>query len=124
MMRPDGHTVHATPIENVISSHKSVRSCAVVGLKMSGRSGVIPTAFIVADTGVTDFQSLINDIDAFCLQNLPERDRAIAYVRADHIPYTLMGKIDYKKLEEKRIDEVDPIVMDFVFIDKYGKTKQ
>lgn len=123
MMRPDGHTVHATPIENIISSHKSVRSCAVVGLKMSGHSGVIPTAFIVPEMDVTDFRSMVNDIDALCLQNLPERDRAIAYVRTERIPYTLMGKIDYKKLEEKRINEVEPVVVDFVFIDKYGNIK-
>jgi len=33
MMRPDGHTVHATPIENTIASHPYVNSCAVVGIK-------------------------------------------------------------------------------------------
>ncbi len=124
MMRPDGHTVHATPIENVISSHPSIRTCAVVGLKICGCSGVIPTAFIVPKSDVTDFRSMIGNLDAFCLQNLPEREKAIAYVLTNSLPYTLMGKVDYGKLEEKRIDEADAIITDFTFIDKSGKARR
>ncbi len=46
MMRPDGHTVHATPIENAIMEHNAVDICAVVGIPLDSNAGVIPTAFI------------------------------------------------------------------------------
>ncbi len=48
VIRPDGHTVNVSPIENVIMSHESVAACAVVGIPTDGRAGAIPTAFIVA----------------------------------------------------------------------------
>lgn len=120
MMRPDGHTVHTTPIENTILKCPLIKDCAVVGLKMDKGSGVIPTAFIVLKK---EKYYLIKDLHDLCIHNLPERDLPMAYVAVEQIPYTLMGKIDFKKLEEKRIDEVEPFIVDYTFIDKNGKAK-
>ena len=123
MARPDGHKVHATPIENVIFSYSSIKDCAVAGLKMNIGSGVIPTAFIVVDENIGNFELIVNNLNQLCQKNIPERDMPLAYVKIEKIPYTLMGKVDYKKLEEKPINEVNPYVVDFTFIDKYGNSK-
>lgn len=123
MMRPDGHTVHAAPIENVLFSSSLIKDCAVVGLKMKIGNGVIPTAFIVVDENIGNFDFAVNELNQLCLKNIPERDIPLAYVKIEQIPYTLMGKVNYKKLEENLINEVNPYVMDFTFIDKHGNSK-
>lgn len=115
MMRPDGHTVHATPIENTLMNNKNVRSCAVVGLKLRNRSGVIPTAFIVLNDYCGKPKEIIAQLDSDSKRRLPERDRAIAYIIVKSIPYTPNGKIDYEKLENFYIDEVDVIITDSTF---------
>lgn len=114
MMRPDGHTVHATTIENVIVQHEAVLRCAVAGIVLDDKEGVIPTAFVILkDT--YDKDKAIEEIDQMCLQKIAERDKAHAYVVVDELPYTLMGKVDYKKLEENRFSDLDYVIKDFTF---------
>ncbi len=123
MMRPDGHTVHASPIENIISAHSKVKSCAAVGLSLEGGSGTIPTAFVVPSDNAGDMEKLTDELNSLCLSSLPERDVPLAYVIIDAIPYTLMGKVDYKKLEGKHINKVNPYVKEYTFIDINGNRK-
>ena len=119
LMRPDGHTVHPSPIENVIMGHEAVEMCAVVGLRLSDETaGAIPSAFVVLREGYDtpeQRQAALREIDGFCLQLLPERDRAIAYRAVDELPYTLMGKIHFRKLEEELFDPARFLITDFAF---------
>ena len=122
MMRPDGHTVHATPIENTILENGNVENCCAVGLKIEDKAGDIPTAFIkVKDK--TNIDNFIKELDSYCLQRLSEKDRALAYVLIDDMPYNLMGKIDYRKLEQMNIKDLDVIVVDNTFF-KEKNTKK
>ncbi len=123
MMRPDGHTVHASPIENVIMKHSLVENCAVVGLPLDTDAGVIPIAFIKMKSSVSDYTSLIDEIDELCLKEIPERDKVHAYVIVESFPYTLMGKIDYKALEKNRLSEMDLIIKDYSFL-SYTKQRK
>ena len=116
MMRPDGHTVHATPIENTIMRHAAVDSCAVVGLTFDKGNGVIPTAFVVLKNINCNVKKVIDEIDSLCLKKIPERDKAHAYVVIDKLPYTPMGKIDYKLLERHTFEEIDYFVKDHTFL--------
>ena len=76
--------------------------CAVVGLpNPDNKNGKIPTAFIVVKEGVTADEQLIDKIDVFCKQRLPERDVAMAYRFCDKLPLTLVGKVDYRALEKE-----------------------
>jgi len=119
LMRPDGHTVHPSPIENVIMGHEAVEMCAVVGLRLSDETaGAIPSAFVILREGYdTPEQKLaaLQDIDRHCLKLLPERDRAIAYKVVEELPYTLMGKIHFRKLEEQLFDPSQFLITDFAF---------
>lgn len=122
MMRPDGHTVHATPIENTILENENVEKCCVVGLKIGDKAGDIPTAFIKVKNK-TNIEDFINELDNYCLKYLAERDRALAYVLVDEMPYNLMGKIDYRKLEQMNIKDLDIIVVDNTFFKEKNNKK-
>ena len=113
IMRPDGHTVHALPIEEVLNLSNLVDKCCVVGISRGkDLTGSIPTAFVVLKDNVTSFSEVAKKLDEHCLVHLPERNRALAYVFLNNLPYTLMGKVDYKKLEKISIDELDMIYVD------------
>jgi len=116
MMRPDGHTVHPAPIENVIMSHPAVERCAVAGLRpREGAAGVIPTAFVVLRGGFPaqgGSAPILREIDAFCLRRLPERDRAIAYKAVEALPYTPMGKIHFRALEQEPFSPAEFLLTD------------
>ena len=119
LMRPDGHTVHPSPIENVIMSHEAVKICAVAGLPMGETtSGSIPSAFVVLREGFDapeQEREVLADIDKMCLKKLPERDRAIAYKAVKEVPYTPMGKIAFRELEKEIFDPANFLLTDFGF---------
>lgn len=116
MMRPDGHTVHATPIENVIMEHTAVEVCAVVGIPLDSGAGVIPTAFIKLSNQIVNSTQIIDEIDNLCTRKIPGRDKAHAYIIINTMPYTPMGKVDYRALEQYRFSDVDYIVKDRTFL--------
>ena len=120
VMRPDGHTVHPTPIENAIMRHAAVELCAVVGLRFGKeRAGTIPSAFVVLREGTCrtpeEEQAVLREIDTLCLKQLPERDRAIAYKTVKELPFTPMGKIHFRELEKEPFDPGQFLLTDYAF---------
>lgn len=102
IIRPDGHNVWPSQIEEVIIKHPSVCDCAVVGMKPNfNENGRIPTAFIVVNQGIDKNEKLLEEIDMFSKQYLPERDVAMSYHFCDKLPLTLVGKVDYRALENQ-----------------------
>ncbi len=101
VIRPDGHNVWPSVIEEVVTRHPGVKECAVVGMpNPENKNGRIPTAFIVVEDGVEANNVLIDDIDRFSKIYLPERDVAMAYKFIEKLPLTLVGKVDYRTLEK------------------------
>lgn len=101
IIRPDGHNVWPSQIEAVIAQHPGVDQCAVVGLPVPGvLNGKTPTAFIVVKPGTEKTRQLLNDIEAFSKEHMPERDTASVFRFIDNIPMTPVGKVDYRALEE------------------------
>ena len=126
IMRPDGHTVHVLPIEETLNQSPYVSECCVVGLKKNdGSAGTIPTAFIVLKNNVKelgyDEESIVNDLDKLSLENLSERNRALAYVFIKDLPRTLMDKVDFKKLEKMSIDDLELYYVDDMFVNNSKK---
>lgn len=117
IMRPDGHTVHSLPIEEAALIHGSVKKCCAVGVKkMDNSSGAIPVAFVVLKDGIIASEELVQELDAIALNNLSERNRALAFTFVPELPYTLMGKVAYKELEKNKLEELDLYVVDDTFI--------
>ncbi|MCL2301342.1 MAG: acyl--CoA ligase [Firmicutes bacterium] len=120
LMRPDGHTVHPAPIENVIMRHEAVEKCAVAGLSLGeNQAGSIPSAFVVLREGyggtAEENREVLANIDELCLKYLPERDRAFAYRTVKELPYTPMGKVDFRALEKEIFDPAKFLLRDFAF---------
>lgn len=114
--RPDGHKVSASPIENVLMSHEYVSNCAVVGIPRDDKGGFIPTAFVQIPNEVKKKHTeLFEALDALCSKEIPARDKPLAYIIIDKLPYTLIGKVDYRQLEETRFDEDTFFVDDPLF---------
>ena len=125
VMRPDGHTVHVLPIEEEIVKTPFVDECCVVGLKKKdGSAGTIPTAFIVVNDSVEKTAETVKKIDSYCLKELSERNRALAYVFVDELPRTLMDKCDYKVLEKLYIDDLPYYLVDDTFFKETVKQKK
>ena len=119
LMRPDGFTVHPAPMENVISSHEAVVLCGVAGLaRKENTAGTIPTAFVVLREGYDTPErqnDVLREIDKLCLERLPTYYRPLAYRAVEELPYTLMGKIDFRALEKEPFDPANFFVADFEF---------
>lgn len=100
IIRPDGHNVWPSLIEEVVKRHESISDCVCVGTpNPDNANGRIPTAFMVVKDGVSKTEDLINEIDEYCKRYLPERDVAMKYCYIDEIPLTSVGKVDYRAIE-------------------------
>ena len=73
-----------------------------------GRSSYMPSTtvkFVLKYLMVLDVRTItvmIEDIDRFSKVHLPERDVAMAYRYIDKLPLTLVGKVDYRTLENTK----------------------
>lgn len=116
IMLPSGHTVHALPIEQAIFNSGIVEDVCTVGIrKDDSGEGAIPVAFIVLKEGVEQNNDTIEYLKSCCLKDLAERNIAYAYVFVDKLPYTLMGKVDYRKLENYSFSSLDYSIVDYTF---------
>ena len=107
IMRPDGHTVSLLPIENVVSHIPGVKNCAVIGRKPSeDTAGELPMLFVSLKEGA-DLQKVQIDIEKECKENIPIRENPQWVRYIEELPYTLMEKVDYKKLEELATEKDD-----------------
>ena len=127
LMRPDGHTVHPAPIENVIMQHQAVDKCAVAGLaKADGSAGTITCAFVILREGFGGNEEaerkLILEMDQLTIKKLPERDRAMAFRIVKELPYNNMSKVNFRELEKEVFDPAAFVITDFTFFpDMEGK---
>ena len=102
IIRPDGHNVFPTTIENVVLEHAAVEGCAVVGKNdPEYATGNWPVAFIVLKPEFKNSPSVLSEIRRLCDNKLPPRDTAIEFFEIDELPLTNIGKVDYKELEER-----------------------
>ena len=101
IVRPDGHNVWPSVIENVLIRHPAVKECAVVGLpNPCGNNGKIPAAFVVLTPEWSEKTFQIEcELREMSLREINERDAALLYYFIDEIPLTSVGKVDINKLE-------------------------
>ena len=101
IIRPDGHNVFPTVIEETISEHADVEAVHVIGIaNKEGDNGQIPTACVVFKPTCIDIPKAIEEIKNMSLEKLPPRDVALKYVVIDKVPISSAGKVDYIKMEQ------------------------
>lgn len=103
IIRPDGFKVFPSMIENAISHHPAVRQCSVVGCVAKDHpQGRLPFVFVVLDPAAADKKrQIVRELQQICKEELPEYVQPVGYKFLDELPLTPIGKVDYRKLEEK-----------------------
>ena len=109
IIRPDGHNIFPREIEEIISTHKAVRDCAVVGVpypNYEDPQGEYPRAHVVLYDEYKDkVDEIEHELKQLCSENLPERDVAYDYRFEDELPLTPVLKTDKIALWEKNKEE-------------------
>lgn len=96
--RFDGHKIFPTQIEGIIGEHKSVMSCAVVGVKDAYHAqGMEAVAYVELHEN-TDEVTARRELEEIFRDSLEDRGRPIDLIFIDSMPHSGMGKIDYAKL--------------------------
>ena len=97
----NGYNLYPTYIENVLNQHPSVLTSTVIGIPHQYKVQVAK-AFIVLNDGCKPSKELLKDIKKHCEINLSKYSLPAEYEFIDELPKTLVGKVAYKKLENKK----------------------
>ena len=99
----DGFKVFPSMIENVISRHPAVHQCSVVGCTDKDHvQGRLPFVYVVLDPeGDKKKRQIVRELRQLCNEELPEYVQPVGYKFISEMPFTPVGKVDYRKLEEE-----------------------
>jgi len=98
----DGFKMFPQRIEDVIGTSPYVHECVVVG-KNTHEKGMVAKAWIaLEDEYKNNFEEARLDILAKCHEKLSERQIPDLWEFIPEIPYTMLGKPDYKRLEKEQ----------------------
>lgn len=102
IIRFDGFKVFPPFIENVVTTHKAVETCCVVGISDKSHSqGQLPVVHIVLKKQYKGMEmSIEKELMKLCEKELPEYAQPFAYKFHDALPLTPIGKVDYRALEK------------------------
>ena len=102
IIRHDGFKVFPSMIENVISRHPAVQQCSVVGCTDRDHvQGRLPFVYVVLEPEADKKKRQIQrELRQLCREELPEYVQPVGYKFISEMPFTPIGKVDYRKLEE------------------------
>ena len=95
-----GYNVFPSHIEDVLEKNKYVSSSCVIGVPHPYKIQV-PKAFIVLKPGYKDKVKIRKEIKEYCEKNLARYMIPKEFVFRESLPKTMIGKVDFKKLEEE-----------------------
>lgn len=88
-------------VEDAINHLASVSECSVVGRKRKNSDYYEAVAFVVKkDRSYTDKQ-FKKDLVSVCKESVPTYMIPVEYIFIDELPHTLVGKVDFRKLEQE-----------------------
>ena len=100
MFISSGINIYPSSIEKLIASIKEIDKCIVIG-KNHEYKGKVPKAYVVKKKEIIDDAVVLLKIQKECELNLDRYHKPYEIEFIDEIPYTDIGKINYKLLEEK-----------------------
>lgn len=108
IIRNDGFKLFVNQIEKVISSHKAVANCKVVGVRdYQYPQGELPKAHVILKEEYFGKEEEVKEeLIKLCKDKLPEYSQPVAYKVREELPLTANGKVDVKGLknEDEGID--------------------
>lgn len=105
IIRHDGLKISPYDIEKVLSTHKCVSNCCVVGKSdVVNGNGAVAVAFVTIQEDVhVDNSEIEKELMEICKANLQERYQPKEIHVIGEIPLTSNGKVNYRKLEEMSV---------------------
>ena len=100
MLIVSGYNVYPSHIEEILNKHPAILNSCVVGIPHPYKVQV-PKAFIVLKSDVKDSLKLRLEIKEYCQKNLAKYMIPKEFVYREALPKTMVGKVDYRKLEEE-----------------------
>ena len=95
-----GYNIYPSYIENVISKHKDVLSCTVIGVPHPYK-GQVAKAYIVLKDGVEETGKIKKEIQELCKKNISKYSLPKEYEYRKSLPTTKVGKVAYTELEKE-----------------------
>jgi len=96
-----GYNVFPSHIEDVLEKHEAVLSCCVVGIPHPYKIQV-PKAYIVLNESYKNNLKVKKSIEEYCTKNLAKYMIPKEFEYRESLPKTMIGKVDYKKLENEK----------------------
>lgn len=106
MIISSGYNVYPAQIEEVLEEHEAIDAVSVIGIPHKYKIEV-PKAFVVLKKGYRLNQALKDDLIKHCKKNLAIYAVPKEYVALDKLPKTVVGKVDFNKLREKSLKEME-----------------
>ena len=100
MIISNGYNIYPLELEEIIKKCKYVDSCVVVAMKHKIK-GEVPKAVIVLKKDVKLTKEIEKEIKDYCKDNLNKYKIPHEYEFRESLPTTKIGKVDYRKLEDK-----------------------
>ena len=100
MIITSGYNVYPSYIEAIIVTHPAVYTCVVVGVPHPYKKQVA-VANIVLNENYEPSDELTAAIKKYCEKSVAKYAMPIAYEYIKSVPKTLIGKVNFKKLEEE-----------------------
>ena len=104
MLVSSGYNVYPKYIEDVIEEHEAVLKCTVVGIPHPHK-GEVAKAFIVLKNDYKESFVLKKSIKDHCESHLAKYSLPHEYEFRESLPKTLIGKVDFRKLQEESKNE-------------------
>ena len=95
-----GYNVYPAHIEEILNKHPAILNSCVVGVPHPYKVQV-PKAYVVLKSEYKDNLKLRSEIREYCEKNLAKYMIPKDFVYREALPKTMVGKVDYKKLEEE-----------------------
>lgn len=100
MIISNGYNIYPLELEEIINRCEYVAQSTVVAVKHKIKQEV-PKAVIVLKKDVVLSNEIVREIKEYCKKNIPKNAIPYEYEFRDALPITKIGKVDYRKLENK-----------------------
>ena len=100
MIISSGYNIYPGQVENVLDAHEKVKASCVIGIPDPYKMHKAK-AYVVLNEGVPEDQNTKAELIAYCRRNVSRYAVPAEIEFRKELPKTLIGKIDYRKLERE-----------------------
>ena len=92
------HKVFPLLVEEKLAKVDGIREISIVG-RSDVEAGNVLVAYVVVDSNY-NFEQVKKELTNYCAENMESYETPVDYILMTDLPRTMIGKVDYRKLEE------------------------